>query len=67
MSIRIADLSDESLTAIHRGAEPVPWPDRRTYYNRISSWLDSCALLTPVALREAIRSAQRELLRSPAT
>jgi hypothetical protein len=60
-----ADLSDELLDMIHRAAGPIPTPDRKEFYNRIGSWLDSCVLVTPVTLREALRSAQSELLRAP--
>jgi hypothetical protein len=60
------DLSDEMLDMIHRAAGPIPPPDRRQFYNLVGTWLDSCVLVTPVNLREALRSAQSELLRAPA-
>ena len=60
------DLSDEMLNAVHAGAEPVPRHDRKRYYNIIAAWLDECPLLTHHGLRDAIREAQRQLLRSSA-
>jgi hypothetical protein len=45
---------------------PVPLRDRRRYYDLVSASLAKCSLLTNAALMEAIRSAQRELLRPPA-
>jgi hypothetical protein len=35
------------------------------YYGIIAAWLDKTVHLTPVGLRDAIRTAQRELLRPP--
>jgi hypothetical protein len=61
--MRVEHLSDEYLSAIHAGAGPIPRPDQRAYYNLVSAWLDHCPMLTPVTLRDAIQSAQRELLR----
>jgi hypothetical protein len=58
-----ADLDDQMLEAVHSGASPIPMRDRPRYYNVISAWLDACPLLTNAGLRDAIRSAQRELLR----
>jgi hypothetical protein len=60
-----ADLDDQMLDAVHAGAAPIPMRDRPRYYNVISAWLDACPLLTNAGLRDAIRSAQRELLRRP--
>jgi hypothetical protein len=57
--MRPEQLPDEYLSAIHAGAEPIPRPDRRAYYNLVSAWLDHCPLLTKAALMEAIRAAQR--------
>jgi hypothetical protein len=39
--------------------------EREQYYGLIARWLDACPLLTNAGLRDAIRSAQRELLRPP--
>jgi hypothetical protein len=60
-----ADLDDQMLEAVHSGASPIPMRDRKHYYDSIARWLDSCVLLTNAGLMDAIRSAQRELLRPP--
>jgi hypothetical protein len=57
-------MNDAWLT--HTGAAPVPPRDRRRYYNLVSVSLGKCSLLTNAALMDAIRAAQRELLRPPA-
>jgi hypothetical protein len=59
-------LTSEMLELVRNGAAPVPPRDRRRYYDLISASLAKCALLTNAALMDAIRAAQRELLRSPA-
>ena len=43
-----------------------PPRDRRRYYDIVSASLAKDSLLTNAALVEAIRAAQRELLRPPA-
>jgi hypothetical protein len=63
--VKPTDLSDEMLEAVHSGAVPVPMRDRTRYYGVISAWLDACPLLTNAGLMDAIRSAQREVLRPP--
>jgi hypothetical protein len=60
-----ADLSDTLLDSVHSGASPIAPPDRVRYYTIISRWLDATVLVTPAGLQEAIRGAQRELLRPP--
>jgi hypothetical protein len=60
-----SQVPDEYLVAIHDGATPVPMRDRESYYAAIARWLDACPLLTHHALAEAIRSAQRGVLRPP--
>jgi hypothetical protein len=47
-------------------AAPVPPRDRRRYYDLVSASLGKCPLLTNAPLMDAIRAAQRELLRRPA-
>jgi hypothetical protein len=59
-------LTIEMLERVHSGAAPVPPRDRRRYYDLVSALLRRCPLLTNAALMDAIRAAQRELLRPPA-
>jgi hypothetical protein len=61
----VHQLEDSMLDQVHMGAEPVPYGDRQKYYGLIARWLDHCPLVTNAALMEAIRSAQRQLLRPP--
>jgi hypothetical protein len=49
-----------------KSAAPVPPRDRRHYYDLVGALLRRCPLLTNAALMDAIRAAQRELLRPPA-
>jgi hypothetical protein len=65
LPMRAEDLPDEMLDQVHASAAPLPPVDRPRYYALIARWLDQCPLLTNAALMEAIRSAQRELLRPP--
>jgi hypothetical protein len=59
-------LTGEMLERVRSGAAPVPPRDRRRYYDLVSASLAKCSLLTNAALMDAIRAAQRELLRRPA-
>jgi hypothetical protein len=59
-------LTSEMLELVRKGAAPVPPRDRRRYYDLVSASLRRCPLLTNAALMDAIRAAQRELLRPPA-
>jgi hypothetical protein len=59
-------LTGEMLERVRSGAAPVPPRDRRRYFDLISASLAKCPLLTNAALMDAIRAAQRELLRPPA-
>jgi hypothetical protein len=59
-------LTAEMQNIIYNGATPVPPRDRRRYYDLVSASLRKCPLLTNAALMNAIRAAQRELLRPPA-
>jgi hypothetical protein len=59
-------LTDEMLERVHSGAAPIPPRDRRRYYDLISASLRRRSVLTNAALMDAIRAAQRELLRPPA-
>jgi hypothetical protein len=59
-------LTGEMLELIRNGAAPVLPRDRRRYYDLVSAPLRRCPLLTNAALMDAIRAAQRELLRPPA-
>ena len=59
-------LTSEMQDLVRNGAAPVAPRDRRRYYDLISASLAKCSLLTNAALMDAIRAAQRELLRRPA-
>jgi hypothetical protein len=59
-------LTSEMLELVRGGAAPVAPRDRPRYYNLVSASLRKCSLLTNAALMDAIRAAQRELLRPPA-
>jgi hypothetical protein len=59
-------LTGEMQDLVRNGAAPVAPRDRRRYYDLISASLAKCSLLTNAALMDAIRAAQRELLRPPA-
>ena len=59
-------LTGEMLERVRSGAAPVPPRDRRRYYDLVSASLAKDSLLTNAALMDAIRAAQRELLRPPA-
>jgi hypothetical protein len=59
-------LTPEMENLVREGAAPIPPRDRRRYYDLVSASLDKCSLLTNAALMDAIRAAQRELLRRPA-
>jgi hypothetical protein len=59
-------LTSEMQNLVHGGAAPIPPRDRRRYYDLVSASLTKNSLLTHATLMDAIRAAQRELLRSPA-
>jgi hypothetical protein len=59
-------LAGEMLERVRSGAAPIPSRDRRRYFDLINASLAKCPLLTNAALMDAIRAAQRALLRSPA-
>jgi hypothetical protein len=58
-------LTDEMRDLIYNGAGPVLPRDRPRYYDLVSTSLRRSPLLSNAAVTEAIRSAQRELLRPP--
>jgi hypothetical protein len=59
-------LTSEMLERVHSGAAPIAPRDRRRYCDLVSASLRRRPLLTNAALMEAIRAAQRELLRPSA-
>jgi len=61
----MSQLSDEMRDAIHNGAGPIRLHDRRTYYERVASELRKAPMLTNACVMDAIRTAQREMLRPP--
>ena len=58
-------LTHEMQDLVYNGAAPVPPRDRPRYFDLVNAALAKCSLLTNAAVLEAIRSAQRELLRPP--
>jgi hypothetical protein len=58
-------LTSEMQRLVYNGAAPISARDRPRYYDLVSASLAKCSLLTNAALMEAIRSAQREVLRPP--
>jgi hypothetical protein len=58
-------LTQEMQDLVHRGGRPVPARDRGRYFELVEASLGK-GPLTNAAVVEAIRSAQRELLRPPA-
>jgi hypothetical protein len=57
-------LTQEMQDLVHNGAGPVPPRDRGRYFDLVSASLRK-GPLTNAAVLEAIRSAQREVLRHP--
>jgi hypothetical protein len=58
-------LSAEMLDLVHNGARPVPLRDRSRYYDRVAAELRKRPFLTNGNVLEAVRQAQREILRPP--
>ena len=59
-------LTGEMQDLVRSGAAPVAPRDRRRYYDLVGASLAKDSLLTNATLMDAIRAAQREILRRPA-
>jgi hypothetical protein len=58
-------LTQEMQDLVHRGAGPVSLRDRSRYYDRVAAELRKAPLLSNGTVMEAVRQAQREVLRPP--
>jgi hypothetical protein len=59
-------LTIEMLELVHGGARPVPLRDHRRYFDLVAAELRKVSPLSNAAVLDAIRGAQRELLRPSA-
>jgi hypothetical protein len=64
LSMKVAELSDTAIEAIHSGAAPIPeGRDRRFYYNTIAALVEALESDALFAVRDIVQRAERAACR----